>query len=503
MPRSASSALVEKSWGNAAKRLADASPGPWFKWRVKSRHGRAIRFIETFCVPPKGFGAGKPLRLAKFQKAWLEDALAPGVDSAAMELPRGNGKSTFLGAVGLWATYDPDDESGAAQVPFVATTIQQVIRSVYGVALSMIAAHPDLSNRSIVYSGIGNQRVWVPFSDGQMFPVSNDPDGLQGLDPSLAVCDEIGFMPIESWDSLLLASGKRPQSLVVGIGTPGFDRDNALWHLRSRVREGGAPPGFVFTEYAADEGCDIRDETQWAKANPALGEGYMNPNALRTAVALSPEAHFRIFRLGQWVDGAESWLGSDGRRTWDDLVDPFEFVDAAPTWVGVDVGIKRDSTAVVAVQRRPNGRWHAKLRLWVPTADEPVDVTQVMQHLRDLCARFDVREVSFDPRFFDVPAKMLEDERLPMIEVPQSIERMTPAVGSTFEAIRRGELTHDGDGPFGEQVLNAVPRFNERGFTLTKSKSRGRIDAAVALCLAVDRALRPPASHPEPFLVMT
>jgi hypothetical protein len=39
-------------------------------------------------------------------------------------------------------------------------------------------------------------------------------------------------------------------------------------------------------------------------------------------------------------------------------------------------------------------------------------------------------------------------------------------------------------------VLNAVPRFNERGFTLAKGKSRGRIDAAVALCLAADRALR-------------
>src|SRR5438067_1633120 len=103
-----------------------------------------------------------------------------------------------------------------------------------------------------------------------MFPVSNDPDGLQGLDPSLAVCDEVGFQPIESWDSLLLASGKRERSLVVGIGTPGFDRDNALFHLRRKVREGLAPPGFRYTEYAADEACAIADEAQWFQANPAL-----------------------------------------------------------------------------------------------------------------------------------------------------------------------------------------------------------------------------------------
>ena len=61
-----------------------------------------------------------------------------------------------------------------------------------------------------------------------MFPVASDLAGLQGLDPSLAVVDEIGFMPVACWNALVLASGKRPQSLVVGIGTPGIDHDNAL-----------------------------------------------------------------------------------------------------------------------------------------------------------------------------------------------------------------------------------------------------------------------------------
>jgi phage terminase large subunit-like protein len=77
-----------------------------------------------------------------------------------------------------------------------------------------------------------------------------------------------------------------------------------------------------------------------------------------------------------------------------------------------------------------------------------------------------------------------------MIEVPQSVERMTAAVGSLYELIRSGGLTHDGEDAFTAQVLNAVPRFNDRGFTLAKGKSRGRIDAAVALALAVDRVQR-------------
>jgi len=475
---------------NSLKRLEDTSEGPWRRWRTRSRSARAIRFIESYCPPPKGFGAGENLRLAGFQKERLEEWLEDGVNSAAMSVARGNGKSTFLAAVGLWALFDADAAGGAPQVPVVATTLMQAVRSVYGVALAMITASEPLRGRSIVYQSIGNQKVVVPTTGGEMFAVSNDVDGLQGLDPSLAICDEIGFMPIESWDALLLASGKRPRSLVVGIGTPGFDKDNALWHLRERVRSGVVLPGFRFTEYAADDGCDITDEEQWAKANPALSAGYQNIDAFRTAVVLSPSGHFRIFRLGQWVDGTECWLGVDGGREWDVLASARELSVGEPAWLGVDVGLKRDSTAVAVAQQHADGRWHVKVRLWIPTADEAVDVTDVMQHIRELAALVDVQGVSYDPRFFDVPAKMLEDEGLPLIEVPQSVERMTPAVGSTFELIKRGGLTHDGDQGVTTQVLNAVARYNDRGFTLAKGKSRGRIDAAVAMCLALDLALR-------------
>jgi phage terminase large subunit-like protein len=126
----------------------------------------------------------------------------------------------------------------------------------------------------------------------------------------------------------------------------------------------------------------------------------------------------------------------------------------------------------------------------VPAEDRPVDVTDVMEHLRELSRAYDVQAVSYDPRFFDVPAKMLSDEGMPMVEVPQSVEGMTRVCGSLLELIKRGELRHDGDEAFAQHVLNAVPRFNERGFTLQKSKSRGRIDGVIALALAVDRAQR-------------
>lgn len=163
-------------------------------------------------------------------------------------------------------------------------------------------------------------------------------------------------------------------------------------------------------------------------------------------------------------------------------------IEGEPTWVGVDVALKHDSTAVVWVQERDDGRWHAQAKIWNPTEDGRLDVSDVMQTVRDLGARFDLREVSFDPRFFDLPAQMLLDEGFPMVEIPQSLARMTPAVGATFEAIKRGEISHDADAAFTAHVLNAIPKMNETGFTLSKGKSRGKIDAAVALAIAYHRA---------------
>lgn len=485
------------SGSNAGKRVVSTTPGPWTAWKTKDRHARAIRFAQELCRPPKGYGHGKPMVLAKFQLEWLEEVLAPGITAAAMEVPRGNGKSTLLAAVALWALFDGDDEAGAPQVPIVATTLNQALRSVYQVGHGMVKAEPALMDRVLVYTGIGTQKMVTPHNGGEMFPVSNDPDGLQGLDPSLAVCDEIGFMPIESWDSLQLASGKRPRSLIVGIGTPGFDRTNALWHLRSRVLEGAILPGFHFVEFAADEGCAIDDEEQWRKANPALEGGYKSIDAMRTAVALSPDAHFRIFQLGQWIEGVACWLGDDGRKKWDALVDVYEPSATEPTFVGIDVALKHDSTAVVCCQRRPDGRVHAWAKIWQPRPDGRLDVSDAMEFVRDLGRRFNLSAIAYDPRFFDLPAQLLVDEGFPMLEFPQVLERLVPAVGGTYEAIMRGDFSHNGEVDFTAQVLNAVARFNERGFTLAKSKSRDRIDGAVALCMAHSLAAVRPS---EPFI---
>ena len=224
-------------------------------------------------------------------------------------------------------------------------------------------------------------------------------------------------------------------------------------------------------EWAVPDGEDVDDIRAVKRANPFCGitvpmlrEKHDSPTTTRH--------HWLRFVCNRPTEDDDAWLGPDGRRLWDGAEDDgYGLVLGAATWVGVDVGIKRDSSAVVAVQLREDGRLHAELRSWLPTVDEPVDVTDIMAHLRDLANRYRVGAISFDPRFFDVPAKMLYDEGLPLVEIPQSIEHMTPACGHLYELIRSQRITHRRDPVFTQQVLNGVPRFNERGFTLSKGKS--------------------------------
>ena len=89
-----------------------------------------------------------------------------------------------------------------------------------------------------------------------------------------------------------------------------------------------------------------------------------------------------------------------------------------------------------------------------------------------------------------------------MVEFPQSLERMTPAVGIAHDAIKRREVSHDGDEALEYQVLNAVARFNDRGFTIAKARAKYLIDATVAMCLAVHGGIGCPEARQPRMISM-
>jgi phage terminase large subunit-like protein len=76
---------------------------------------------------------------------------------------------------------------------------------------------------------------------------------------------------------------------------------------------------------------------------------------------------------------------------------------------------------------------------------------------------------------------------------------MVPACGQAYELIVGRKVRHDGSPTFTDQVLSAAQRMTDNGWRLSKGKSRRKIDAAIALVMALDRASRRPAEEIVPM----
>ncbi len=456
---------------------------------------------------------GSSWRLEDFQEWFIAD-LFTGVPEAWLVVPEGNAKTTTLAGVALYhAEFRP-----FAAVPVAAASREQaeiLYRQAEGFVLRSEMLHAPV--HSLIQAAKGKRKTDVPrflclegyrrinhHGGGRIQVFAADDRTGDGIIPTLGIIDEPHRLRdlalYRTWAGKIAKRGGQIATISTS-GEPGSDFEETRERIRvaaTEVRHEGsfsryATPRIVLHEWTVPEGADVEDMPTVKAANPLrsitaemLGEKFTSPTMTRH--------HWLRFVCNRPTRDSDTWLGEDGEAIWDDAKDPYQLVAGEQTWVGIDIGLKHDSTAVVAVQRRPDGRLHATCRLWLPTRDEPVDMTDVMQHIRELAALYRIQTIGYDPRFFDISAKYLTDEGIDMVEQPQTLERMTPAIGSLYELIRGGGITHDGDDAFGAQILAAVPRFNDRGFTLAKGKTnRGRIDAAVALALAVDRVQREPA----------
>lgn len=476
-----------KRTANRAKSIGIIRKAPWDSWKG-SRVGRHIRFVEEFIIAPV---IARPMIMHGYQREMFEAWLDPSVRAAMEKIARGNAKTTTAGAFITANAFLEED----GDYPIVATTVKQAEKTTYGAVLQMVAsknAHPELAARVQKFTSVADKRIEIPQTGAQIYPMADAADALQGLNPKIAVLDEASEAKPETWDALRLASGKRPDSLCLGISTPSFKLDgNAMLDTELAWRAGANLPGFVFREHTAPIDCDYKDEANWYPANPGLSTTppLLHIDALRADVGITGEQRFRCYRLAQWPSQIlEGWLGEDGPELWAGLEDDYEFVKSEPIYAGVDVSLRHDSTAVVAIQERPDARWHAKAEIWYPEFGV-VDQAHVREYLRQLSIDFKLRGVAYDPRFFEASAQDLEADGLPMIEVPQTASRMVPAVGVAYRQIVSRNVTHNGDPAFARQVVNAAARPSEGGMTLHKKpKSNLKCDAAIALCLAMSLA---------------
>ncbi|EHB53659.1 Terminase [Mycolicibacterium rhodesiae JS60] len=428
-----------------------------------------------------------PLRLRRWQGELVGTVLdaEPQPRVAGWCLPRGQGKSTLVAALGVYELMT----GGEGATVIVAAVDERQAGIVFGVAARMVELNDALSSRVQVFK----DRLVVPSRGASFTCLPASPASLEGLDYSLAIVDEIGRVAPETWEVIALAQGKRERSTLIGIGTPGPTDDNVLTRLRAYSIDHPEDGSQVYREFSAAGFEDHASSCEhcWELANPALDD-YLHRDALR---ALLPpkmtEAHFRRARLCQFIGPVENALVD--AETWDVLDAARSIPDGADVVIALDGSLKDDATALVigTVAAVPH---FDKLGVWEkPAGDDGwrVPVLDVEQVIRDACKRYHVREIAFDPYLWTRSAQVLQAEGLPLVEFRQSPARQTAATNDLHSALVNGRLTHSGESDLRRHVLKATVLETDHGLRLAKaSRSRHapKIDLATALMMAHSRA---------------
>lgn len=500
---------------------------------------RVRDFSRQFVAHTKGRWAGEPLVFEPWQREFLDESFrideATGLrayQEVLLGIPRKNGKSTMASAIGLYLlTADRENEPevyvAAAARAQAGIVFRQAANFVNGSALLRQVLVPR------------QHHIECPSNGGVLRVLASDGPLAHGLNPHGVVIDELhAHKNDQLYTALTSGGGAREQPLTVTITTAGYDEEQVLGLIYNAALEKAGrierrpgltivrdpDSGFLMYWYGADSTEDPDNPLTWRHSNPAswISEDYLRREKAKPTMRL---ADFRRFHLNQWVPVAQDWLPVGAwaacREGSPDPADELHGLDPRrPVTVGIDFGVKDDTTAVVTAQRvaMPIGRRDpetpgpddlvvVRAKHFVPNKEGGVeaDVGAILDYLRLLRVRFPVPArkpdrrfpagpvYSYDPWGFKAMAAILEGEGLMMNEVPQNDSRMVPAATDLYGLVTSRRLRHDGDPVLARHIGNVVGLSRgEAGWRMTKLRdSSKKIDSAIATAMAVHEALRP------------
>jgi hypothetical protein len=189
---------------------------------------------------------------------------------------------------------------------------------------------------------------------------------------------------------------------------------------------------------------------------------------------------------------AERWMDMDA---WDACNTGEIIPDGATVVLGFDGSRTGDSTALIAAtvvdrEATPHVDAVALHENVSRAADWEVDMEQVMDDVRAACRRWHVVEIAADLTYWQLPMRILAAEGLPVVEMPQTLPRMAPAVSGFRQAVVSRRMTHSGNPDLRRHIANTCVVTSTRGDKLAKDAkdSPRKIDLAVAGTMALQRA---------------
>jgi len=208
--------------------------------------------------------------------------------------------------------------------------------------------------------------------------------------------------------------------------------------------------------------------------------------------SLRPNQYLRMCE-NRFVGGEDAFIAMDD---WDACVDP----DAAPVLqdqelsvdVAVDASVKHDTTAI-AVVTFDHDTQRVRLvthRIFQPSKREPLDFEATIERtLLELMRRFVVGSVFYDPYQMAAVAQRLKAAGVPMVEFPQTQDRLTMIGSGLLELVKSRALVVYPDADIRLAVSRAVAIETPRGWRIAKDKASHKIDIVVALAMACHAAV--------------
>jgi len=494
-----------------------------------SHGGIAVKWCETQLIFAEGDSFGKPVTLREDQKEflWRFYEYCPQCDwwhygEALRGAARGDGKTAFIAMISVLEFGGPPQISPYSPNVVVGAASWDQANLLYGAAATMMGGRDQeveeapLCGQFEVYEAETTRADGTP---GRLFRTATVAGTNQGGQPTLFIADEIHeFGDINDSRArfhkvVKMGCSKRTLTYripaksggyrevtrgpgrVINLSTAGEDIDHS--YLGSIYKRGLAethqrvPSRLLFDWHEAPDGLDYDDPQQRDVACRAAScaADLIWSVSERVAQWDTPEiTHNEWIRYyaNKWVAvSAESWL-KDYPAAWAECKGTWELAGDEAAVLSVDMALTRDSVAVDEVRLLADGRYAVTSRIWYPANNE-LPFVEIFEYIETRAAELGTcfRGLVYDPRYFELQAKILEESGFLVIQFDQSPVRMIPAVGLTYDLIVGRKILHDGEPEFARQVQHAARRQFERGWTLSKSKSKIRIDSAVAMCMGV------------------
>jgi len=489
----------------------------------------AVTFIEQLCHT-KGTWAGKKFKLLDWQEQIIRDlygTLKPNgyrqFNTAYIEIPKKNGKSELAAAVALLLCCG-DGEQRAEIYGCAADRGQATI--VFDVAADMVRMCPALNKRCKILTS--QKRILFTPTNSFYQVLSAEAYSKHGFNIHGVVFDDLHTQPNRKlFDVMTKGSGDaRMQPLYFLITTAGTDTNSICYetHQKSKdiLEDRKIDPTFYPVIYGAGEDEDWTDPKVWLKSNPSLGEtiGMDKVEAACESAKQNPgeENSFRQLKINQWVKQAVRWMPMD---KWDAcaFIANEEMLEGRVCYGGLDLSSTTDLTSFCLVfpPEDEDEPYYVLPYFWVPedtldlrvkrdhvpydlwhrqgyletTEGNVVHYGYIEKFIERLGERFNIRDIAFDRWGATQMSQDLENMGFTVVPMGQGFASMSPPTKELMKLTLEKKIAHGGHPVLRWNMDNIFIRTDPAGnIKADKAKSTEKIDGAIAMIMALDRAIR-------------